>query len=101
MLDLHAGVHLQEEVLRRTLPVGGRGQQALDRARPDIVDRASRLHADLSDPLPKLSVHGRRRRLLDQLLVAPLDRAVALAEVNDIAVPVCQHLHLHVAGVRR
>ena len=39
----------------------------------------------------------RRRRLLDQLLVAPLDRALALAEVDDVAVLVAEDLELDVA----
>ena len=38
-------------------------------------------------------------RLLDQLLVAALDGAVALAEVDDVAVLVGQHLDLDVARV--
>ena len=39
-----------------------------------------------------------RRRLLDHLLVAALDRAVALAEHQDVAVPVADDLHLDVAA---
>ena len=41
-------------------------------------------------------VDGRRRRLLDDLLVPPLQRAFALAEVDDVAVPVAEDLHLDV-----
>jgi hypothetical protein len=44
-------------------------------------------------------VDGGRGRLLDDLLVAPLDRAVALAEVDDVAVAVAEHLDLDVAAV--
>jgi hypothetical protein len=40
---------------------------------------------------------ARRRRLLDQLLVAALQRAVALAEVDRGAVEVGEHLDLDVA----
>ena len=40
-----------------------------------------------------------RRRLLDQLLVAALQRAVALAEVDHVAVRVGEHLDLDVARV--
>src|SRR5207249_3663150 len=40
----------------------------------------------------------RARRLLDDLLVAALDRALALAEMDERAVAVAQHLHLDVAG---
>ena len=38
----------------------------------------------------------RRRRLLDQLLVPPLNRALALAEVNQVAEVVAQDLELDV-----
>ena len=40
-----------------------------------------------------------RRRLLDDLLVAALDRAFALAQVDDVAVLVAEHLDLDVARV--
>src|SRR4029079_16601493 len=40
---------------------------------------------------------GRRRRLLEDLLVAALDRAVAFAEVDPVSVAVAQHLELDVA----
>jgi hypothetical protein len=39
----------------------------------------------------------RRRRLFDQLLVAALDRALALAEVHHVAVVVAEDLELDVA----
>ena len=76
-------------------------QQALDRARAAVVDGARGVDGDLADPLAQLLVDQRRRRLLDQLLVAALDRAVALAEVHDVAVAVGQHLDLDVARVRQ
>ena len=38
-----------------------------------------------------------RRRLLEQLLVASLDRALALAEMNDVAVVIAEDLELDVA----
>ena len=38
-----------------------------------------------------------RRRFLDDLLIAPLDRAFALIEMDDIARAVAQHLHLDMA----
>ncbi len=38
-----------------------------------------------------------RRRLLDHLLVATLDRALTLAEVDHVAVSVAEHLDLDVA----
>jgi hypothetical protein len=41
--------------------------------------------------------HGRRRRFLQQLLMAPLDAALALAQNLHVAVLVGQNLELDVA----
>ena len=49
-------------------------------------------------PRAQLGVDGRRGRLLDDLLVAALDRALPLEEVDDVAVLVGEDLHLDVAG---
>ena len=76
-------------------------EQALDRAGSDVVDGLRGVHADLADAFAHLWIDHplRRRRLLDHLLVAALDRAVALAQVDDVAVAVGQHLHLDVARI--
>ena len=76
-------------------------EEALDGAGADVVDGLGCLHADLADALAHLRVDDPfgRGGLLDDLLVAALDRAVALAEVDDVAVAVGQHLDLDVAGV--
>ncbi len=93
MLDLQTGVHLQEvEALVLT------GDE-LDRARRVIVHRLGQ-----GDGLRPHGGAGRlvqqgRRRLLDDLLVAALDRAFALEQVDDVAVLVAQHLNLDVARV--
>ena len=81
VLDLHARVHLEEVVLAVA-------EQPLDRARAHVPDRLRRLDADRTDARAHLRRDDPlgRRRLLDQLLVAALDRAVALAEVDDVAV---------------
>ena len=44
-------------------------------------------------------VEQRARRFLDDLLVAALDRAFALAQMDDMAVLVAQHLDLDVARI--
>ena len=93
VLDLDAGVHLEEEVV--TVAV----EEALDRPGPAVADGPRRVHRDGADPLTELRRDRRGRRLLDELLVAPLNRAVALAEVDDGAVSVGEHLHLDVPGV--
>ena len=41
--------------------------------------------------------HRDRGRLFDQLLVAALDRALALAQVHDVAVMIAEDLELDVA----
>src|SRR6185312_16066144 len=71
VLDLHARVHLQEEVLAVL-------QQAFDRAGAAVVHGPRGIDRDLADLRPQVLVYQRRGRLLDQLLVAALDRAVAL-----------------------
>ena len=47
--------------------------------------------------LALLGVEGRRGGLLEHLLVAALQRAVALAEMHAVAVAVAQHLDLDMA----
>ena len=49
------------------------------------------------EPLAHRVGQAWRGGLLDDLLVTPLHRAVALAERDDRAVPVAEHLHLHMA----
>ena len=92
VLDLDARVHLEEEVLAVL-------EQALDRAGPAVADGLGGVGGDLADARPQLLVDGGRGRLLDQLLVTALDRAVALAEVHDPAVRVGDDLDLDVARV--
>ena len=48
-------------------------------------------------PAAHLVAQRQRRRFLDQLLMAALDRALALAEMHDVAVVVAENLELDVA----
>ncbi len=90
VLDLDAGVHLEEvEVL-----VGA--DHELDRARADVADARGGLDRDLAHGAADLVVDERRRRFLDDLLVAALHRALALEDVDRVAVRVRQYLHLDV-----
>ena len=91
VLDLQARVHLEEV----EAAVGA--EQELARAGADVVDRARGGDRGRAHPRAQLGGDDRRRRLLDHLLVAALDRAVALAEVDDVAVRVAEHLDLDVA----
>ena len=74
-------------------------QKPLDRPGGPVAGGAGRIDGDPADPFPQPVVDRGGRRLLDELLVATLDRAVALAEVDHVAVRVREHLHLHVARV--
>ena len=93
MLDLEARVHLEEEVLALAR------EEAFDRPRRAVPDGTGGVDRDPADLGAELLVDGRGRRLLDELLVAALDRAVALAEMDDGSVPVGEHLHLDVTRV--
>ena len=94
VLDLDARIHFEEEVLAI-------GEQPLDRAGAAVADSARGVGRDLADPLAQRGIDDPRRcgRLLDQLLVASLDRAVPLAEVNDATVGVGEHLDFDVARI--
>ena len=93
VLDLDARVHLEEEVV----PVAV--EEALDRPGAPVADGPGRVHGDGADPLAQLRRDRGRRSLLDELLVAALNRAVALAQMDDGAVGVGEHLDLDVPGV--
>ncbi len=50
--------------------------------------------------LPQSLAQVWRRRFLDHLLIAPLQRTIALAQRNDAALAVAEDLHLDVARRR-
>ena len=91
MFDLEAGVHLQEEELVAE-------QHELNGAGTDIPNGPARLHCGTAHRLAQVGRHHRRRCLLDDLLVAALDRALPLEEVDDRAMGIAHDLHLNVAG---
>ncbi len=94
MLDLQAGVHLDEVELAVL-------EQELHRAGAAILELAHGVGGQLADPVALLGVEGGRGRFLQHLLVAALQRAVALAEMDAGALPVAQHLDLDMARPRR
>src|SRR5204862_7517640 len=93
MLYLDPRVQLQEEVVAVTV------EQPLDRAGAAVADRSGGVDAESANPLAELRVDRRRWRFLDEFLVAPLDRAVALAEVDHIAMRVREDLNLDVPRI--
>ena len=74
MLDLQPRVELDE--VERAV----RADEELERAGVRVADRAHRALGGGLHLLARLGRQRRRRRLLDQLLVPPLDRALALAD---------------------
>src|SRR5256884_1068040 len=89
VLDLDAGVHLDEVELVILV-------QELHGAGTTVADRAAGFHTALPHEAPLAHGDARCRRLLDHFLVAPLHRAIALAQVDDVAVRVRQHLEFDV-----
>ena len=93
VFDLESGVHLQEEELSRGLV-----HQELDGSRRPVADAAGQLQGRLTHDVALFGAEGGCRRLLDDLLVATLDRAFPLAQVDQAPVGVAQDLDLDVAG---
>ena len=94
VLDLQAGVHLEEE---EAICV----RDELHRAGAFVADSPRRGDGGASHGGSAIVIEARRGRLLDHLLMAPLHRAVALEQVDRVAVPVGEHLHLDVPRMRQ
>ncbi len=93
MLDLQSRIHFKEiEVLVLV-------DDELHRAGALIVHGLCQGHRLLAHGAPRLLVQEGRRRLLHHLLVAALDGAFALAEIDGVAVRVGQDLDLDVPGL--
>ena len=90
VLDLDAGVDLQEPEL---LP----GEEELDRAGAHVADGAGHGQGGVAQAFAQGGTDRGRRGLLDQLLVAALDRALALEQVHHAPARVGQQLDLDVA----
>ena len=90
VLDLETRVHLEEEELSRV------GQEHLDRPGIDVARGRGHRQRRIAHPGAELRRDRWCRRLLDDLLVASLRRAVALAEVDSSTSCVEEHLDLDV-----
>ena len=92
VLDLDARVHLDEDVAAVL------GEEELHRAGVDVTDLAGERDGVGTHLVAQRRVEVGRRSDLDDLLVAALDRTVALEEVHDVADRIGEDLHLDVAG---
>ena len=90
MLDLDPAVQLEEV---EVAPV----EHELDRAGAPVAERAAERDRGVAHARAQLAVERRRGRLLEHLLMASLDRALALAERENGSVPVGEKLDLDVA----
>ena len=95
VLDLEPGVDL-EEGDRGLAAVGRLTDHELDGADADVADVAGEGEGAVVQPLAGGVVDTGRRGLLDDLLVAALDRALPLTEMDDVAVCVAENLDLDV-----
>src|SRR6185437_1962707 len=95
MLDLQARVHFQEiEIAVSIDQKFERTGVGVARGARDFERRFAHFVAQL-----RMREHYRRRTLLDHLLMAALDRALALAQMNHMTVVIAQHLNLDVPGL--
>ena len=93
MLDLKPGIHLKE-VEAPVLP----GDE-LDRSGAVVAHGLGQGDGLLAHLGPRGLIEQRARRFLDDLLVAALDRAFALAKIDDVAVLIAQDLDFDVARI--
>lgn len=93
MLDLQARIHLQEEELCRLVV-----DEVLDGARRAVADGAAEQLRDLEQAPAQLRARLDKGawRLFNDLLVSPLDGALALAKHDAVAAPVAKDLDLDV-----
>ena len=92
MLYLDPRVHLDENVLAGPRALGF--HQELHRPGAGVIDRLGEPHSVAAQRLAQGRVDIRRRCDLDHLLVAALDRAVALEQVHRVAPGIGEDLHL-------
>ncbi len=92
VFHLNAGIALDEEVL-----AGFGRDQEFHGPGVDVARGARQLGRIGEDPLAQRLVEPRRRRHLDDFLVAELHRAIALVEVDHVAVRVGEDLYLDVS----
>ena len=96
VFHLQTGVHFHEPDPVRAQACAGVGDE-LDRAGALIVDRLGRADGCGAELGAGRLVHAGGRGFLDHLLVAALETAITLEQVDDIALAVAEHLHLDMA----
>src|SRR5262249_14580690 len=93
MLDLQPRIHFQKI---EAFVLSGDELHGARRIGADRSRERDRLRTHF---LPRLFVVQRRRRLLNRLLIAALDRTLPFAEMDNGPVLVAEHLDLDVTGI--
>ena len=94
MFHLQAGVHFHKEELAAGI------QQKLHGAGADITDGLRGFHRRFAHGFSQFGTKAGCRRFFHHLLVATLDRAVALIQIQAVAVLVGKHLNLHMTRLQ-
>src|ERR1043166_1100476 len=103
--DVDAGHHLGDGMFDlkprvgfHEIEVARRIHEELERARVRVLHRLRGVDDDRAHLAAQLVAQRRGRRFLDELLVTPLNRALAFAEVDNGAVLIAEYLELDVPG---
>src|SRR5258708_16262525 len=91
VLDLKPRIHLHEKERASAI------DEELHRPRADVADGPGREQRGFAHLLAALLRHAWSRGFLQHLLVAPLNRAVALEKMDAVSVPVREQLDLAVS----
>src|SRR5579863_3001433 len=92
MFDLYAGVHFDEIELAIIV-------EEFDRAGAFIIHLAHGIGADLADLKPLRQIERGRGAFLKNLLMAALQRTIALAEMDRMALAIAQNLNFDMARI--
>ena len=95
VLHLNAGIHLDKVVVVVLV------HQELHRSHADVANLLGKLYRLVAQLLQGRLRHGEGGGEFHHLLVAALEGAVTLIEMDDVAVAVCQNLHLDVLGLHQ
>src|SRR4051812_38627097 len=92
MLDLNPGIHLDEIKFAVF-------KKEFDRADAEIGNFAHRLGDGFADLVTRAGIERGGGTFLPDLLMAALQRAIALAEMDGVALAVAENLNFDMAGV--
>src|SRR6476660_9758945 len=99
MLDLQARIHFHEPDAVRAKSMGGVGNE-LDCSGTFVANRGRRLNGSSADRFSYTVIHSRCWRFLDHLLMASLQGAIALKQMNEVAKSVSKNLNFDMPGAR-